>query len=259
MSKLLRMGLMLGLIGFIFAPGARAQGGVMGICQDASWLPGGSNYCTLATPTMDFGTTSNSNPTFEIGLSATSTTSTDLVVLVPNGTPGALGFSATFTVYNHDGSPTGQTVTVAATALSTQFTSGNLLSGALGLTVKGADDYNFSQVQSHELVPSTPGFAVYYLSASSLGLTSGQYATVSFSFTNGSGFPYGTIFLALGDTNGTITQVTPWTTSLQDTTPEPMTLSLFGTGLLGIAWLTRRRMLKDSAAEEGKGSGDSGD
>lgn len=260
MAKLLRMGLLLGVMAFAFSSSAHAQGGVMGICTDASWLPGGSSYCTLATSTMDFGTTGDSNPTFNIGLSATSTSSTDLVVLVPNSdsTLSSLSFTATFQLYSSSGTPMGSEMVSSTVYGPTLFSSGNtLLADTLGLTLQGAGDYNFSAVLDHELVPGTSSFTAFYL-PTSIQLTSGEYVTVSFAFTSGSGFPYGTIFLALGDNvSGAITQTTPWTTSLQETVPEPMTLSLFGTGLLGIAWLMRRRLLLNGRSEdEGEGTPD---
>lgn len=250
MSKLLKTLMILGLVTFAFAPSAHATPpvgtGSMGICN-ADWIPNSSTYCSTQSG-LDFGLTSDSNPTFNIAASPSATTSsTDLVILVPNTGSATLPFTATFTEYN--GSTQIAQVTVTVTSPSgpgSAFSSGSLLHGYLGLTLSGTGDYQFSQILDHELNTSANSFNVYLLTTS-LQLGSGDYVTVTFS--SGASFPYGTIFLALGDNGSDITQVTPFTLSLQDTVPEPMTLSLFGSGLLGIALVVRRRMRKESEDE----------
>lgn len=251
MSKLLKTVMILGAMAFAFAPSAHAQ--VMGIC--AGWVPDSSSYCTEATPSLDIGTTMNSNPTFNIAVNGGGTTSsTELLVLIPtSGGATDLSFSATFTLSN------GGSTTLTATAFSTtpftaSFGGSNnayLLSSYLGLTVTSGTDYHFNSINGVQSVSGTTGYTVYLLSVP-YGLTSGSnYVSVNFSgFSSGSGFPVGTIFLALGDNgSGTIIYRTPLTMGLENTVPEPMSLTLFGTGLLGIALLVRRRMRKESEEE----------
>ena len=125
MSKILRLGLILGLMGLAFSPSARAQN--MGIC--AGWVPNSSTYCTSVMPSLDIGTTANTNPTFNIAVNGQgSTSSTELLVLIPttDGTAN-LTFTATFTP-----SGGGTPVMVAATAASTTpFTSMVLVGSGL--------------------------------------------------------------------------------------------------------------------------------
>ncbi len=251
MAKLLRVGLILGLIGFVFAPKAQAQN--MGIC--AGWVPlsncGSSN-------TLDIGLTASSNPTFTIAVNGTgSTSSTDLVVLIPTASGVTnLTFTATFQAYNSSGQAVGAPVVVNATAFSsTPFTAnfggGNnayLLSSYMGLTVANGQDYHFNSINGVEGLGGNTGFTPYLLQTT-IGLAgqagAGGYVVVTFSNISNGGFPVGTIFLALGDNGtGTIIYNTPLTQGLETTVPEPMSLSLFGTGLLGIAMMVRRRMRK---------------
>lgn len=242
MAKILKLGLLCGLMGFLFSPSAHAQ--VMGIC--AGWVPNYSSYCTLATGTVDIGTTNNSNPTFNVALNGNSnktTASTEIVILVPqSATSGSLEFTATFTP-----SGGGTPVTVSAMLQPTTFTSSssNLISFLGYGSVPGAQNYKFNNINAVSTVPGVTGYTAYVADAANLGLTGGSgYITVSFNFTNGSGFPLGTIILAYGnDASGNITYFTPLTDGLQ-TVPEPMTLGLFGTGLIGIAFVMRRRMRK---------------
>lgn len=252
MAKILKFAALLGLIGFAFSLSAHAQ--VMGIC--AGWVPDSSSYCTPASSTLDIGSTGNLNPTFNIALNANSnktTESTELVILIPqSGTSGlnSLSFDVTFTP-----SGGGPSVTMTATAYSGMggmpFTSssGGLVS-YLGLTaLNGTDAYQFNNINALQTVGGTSAYTAYLVNVP-MGLTGGSgYVTVSFSnFSSGSGFPYGTIFLAYGnDASGNIIYKTPLTDGLQ-TVPEPMTLGLFGTGLLGIALMVRRRMRKEQEA-----------
>jgi hypothetical protein len=255
-ARIARLGMLCGVIGFVFSLSAHAQN--MGIC--AGWVPDSSSYCTSATPSLDIGSTGNSNPTFNIAVNGTgSTQSTDLVVLIPtSGAATNLTFTATFQAYDSNGTAVGSPVVVNATAASmTPFMAnsggGNnayLLSTYLGLTVANGQDYHFNSILGVESLGSTTGFTTYMLQTpiALLGQAAGGgYVTVSFSnFSNGSGFPVGTIFLALGnDANGNIIYNTPLTQGLE-TVPEPLSLGLFGTGLLGIALAVRRRMRNET-------------
>lgn len=247
MKKTLHLALVLGLAAFVFSPSAHAS--VMGICTD--WVPESSSYCTQATPSLDIGTTGSTNPTFNIALNGSgSSDSTELLVLIPTSDGiSNLTFSASFT-------PEGEapvSATLYSNPLSTPFTSGYVLADYLGLTVKDPGvDYHFNSINGVEAVSGNTGFSVY-LFQSSIPLTAGSgYVSVSFSnFMNGSGFPYGTIFLALGnDSGGKIIYNTPLTIGLEDTVPEPMSLILFGTGLLGIALMVRFRTRKEARGED---------
>jgi PEP-CTERM motif len=248
MIKVLRMLLIVGLAGFAFSVNAHAQS--MGIC--AGWVPGPS--CSTLIPSLDVGQTSNNNPTFNIAVNGNgSTESTELLVLIPttDGTTN-LTFSATFTP-----SGGGSSVMVAAMPSSTTpftmnyggATDAYLLSSYLGLTVASGQDYHFSSINSVENNAGNTGFTVYLLTTD-IPLSGSGYVSVSFSgFSSGTGFPVGTIMLALGnDANGQIIYNTPLTQGLEDVgqVPEPMSLTLFGTGLLGIALLFRRRMQRES-------------
>lgn len=223
----------------------------MGIC--VAWVPNSSSYCTAATPSLEIGSTESSNPTFNIAVNDHgSSASTDLVVLIPtSGATTNLTFTATFQAYDSSGTAVGPAISVSASAASlTPFSSGLLLSSYLGLTVQPGQDYHFNSINGVESIGGTSGYTAYLLQTSIplLGQSAGGgYVTVSFSnFSGGSGFPVGTIFLALGnDSGGAIIYNTPLTQGLE-TVPEPMTLSLFGTGLLGIALMVRRRMRKGS-------------
>ena len=248
MSKILRIGLLCALAAFVSSPSAHAQ--VMGVCGPG-WMPS-PTACTPATSTLDIGTTGNLNPTFNIAINNNgSTDGTTLVILVPlsstNPISAPLSFSVNFTQSNGQ---TGGTLT-ANLASSTPFTqaSGSLIGGYLGLPTSSpkVDNYKFNNINAVQTVPGTMGYAVYTVNLPGVSAgTNGNYLTVSFTSNGGStGFPYGTIFLAYGTDPGTVDWFTPLTDGLE-TVPEPATLGLFGSGLLGIAMMVRRRMRKPS-------------
>lgn len=248
MARLLRVGLLLGLVGFVFTPGAHAQ--VMGIC--AGWVPNSSDYCTTATPYLDIGTANSQNPTFNIAINSNgSTDGVELVILVPLSSTSAISdpltFTATFT--QSDGGPGGTVSAVLASTSPFTSSSGSLVSYA-GMTAgsPSVNNYGFNNIHAVESSSGTQGFAVYTveLPGVSSGHSGSNYLGVSFNFSGGaSNFPYGTIFLAYGTAGDPIaTNFTPLTDGLTTVVPEPMSLTLFGTGLLGIALLVRRRIQK---------------
>lgn len=225
---------------------------VMGICTGWSWASG-STTCTVATPALDIGTSSNPNPTFQIAVNAGGTTAdTMLIALVPNTSTSNLNFTASF-----NGSPASG-LTTANWSSGTLFTLLNL-TVATGTGNGGPNDYTINGGGGAALsgIQSVPGVTSYGVYAFAIGQSVlGPNATggpaniaVSFSnFTSGSGaavngFPVGTIFLAVGlSSTGQITYTTPLTLGTEVvSTPEPGELPQLLLGLLFVgAFLGRR-------------------
>ena len=227
-----------------FPAPAKAQ--VMGICTGWTWAAG-STSCTVATPALEIGTSTNPNPTFQIAINGGGTTvNTMLIVLVPNTSTSSLNFTARFNG-------------MAATGLTTvNWSSGTLLSSALSLTLAGGGgptDYSISGGGGGALsgVQSVPGVTSYGVYAFTIGQgvsdpNSGgaQNISVSFgNFTNGSGFPLGTIFLAVGlNSSGQVTYTTPLTLGVESvSTPEPGEMPQLLLGLLFVGAFLGRRYL----------------
>ena len=193
----------------------------------------GDAYCTPATSTVDLGTTASTNPTFDITLTSQSTPVVDLVALIPDGssvTPS--DFTASFN------SGTG----VKPDALG-GFSSGELWT-VLGIT--GGADYNLSSFNASTRGPDAgvTGFQVYEWSNIVPDFSSSSQIAVSFS--NGTSFPEGAMFLAVGtDGNNNYVAKTPFTTTLAVSVPESgskgmlflSVLVLFGMFLRRPRWL----------------------
>jgi len=258
MKKLAIVALVLGLAMLFSATSLRAQ--VMGICTGWPWLP--SAGCTLATPALEIGSTGNPNPTFFIGTNDGGVTSdTYLMVLKPQpSTTGlnSLTFDATFTQNSttHVVNATAEPGNPPGPFISNQELVEEYLQLTCDVSYPGGScsgvDYHFNSINNLQIVAGTQGYTVYLLK-SGFGVKgptpkTGGPLNVHVAFSNFSGgatgFPLGTMFLALGvDSAGNVIFKTPLTLGLE-IVPEPGTMLLMGSGLLGIGALLRKKLIK---------------
>lgn len=219
------------VVSFLAAPAAKASDGVFQLCNT------GDAYCTPATTTVDIGTTTSTNPTFNITLTAASASVpvVDLVALIPDGssvTPSS--FTASFN------SGTG-----VAPTLRGDFTSSTDELWSV-LSITGGADYNFLSFVGSTRGPDAgvTGFQVYEWSSIATDFSGSSQIAVSFS--NGTSFPEGAMFLAVGtDSNYNYVAKTPFTTTLAVSVPESgskgmlflSVLVLFGMFLRRPRWL----------------------
>ena len=216
------------VVSFLAAPAAKAQ--AFQLCNT------GDTYCTPATTTVDIGTTTSTNPTFDITLTSGSVPVVDLVALIPDGssvTPSS--FTASFN------SGTG----VAPTAPGEFNSSSGELWSVLSIT--GGADYNFLSFVGSTRGPDAgvTGFQVYEWSSIATDFSGSSPIAVSFS--DGTSFPDGALFLAVGTESNNTTYVakTPFTTALAVSVPESgskgmlflSVLVLFGMFLRRPRWL----------------------
>ena len=213
------------VVSFLAAPAAKAQ--AFQLCNT------GDAYCTPATSTVDIGTTTSTNPTFDISITSGTAPVVDLVALVPDGSSvSPSNFTASFN------SGTG----VAPTQLA-DFSSGDLWTV---LNISGGADYNFSSFVSSTRGPDAgvTGFQVYEWSSIATDFSGSSPIAVSFS--DGTSFPDGAMFLAVGtDTSNNYYAKTPFTTQLAVSVPESGSkgmlflsmLVLFGMFLRRPRWL----------------------
>jgi len=159
-----------------------------------------------------------------------------MVVFVPNSAVG--GNSLVFTANGH-----------TATNKGTQ-TAGHRFD-LLGFTVGNTQNSSLNAPLSFTsgVIGSTNGYYVYLVNAG----TWSNISTTSFTinFAGITGFPTGTVIWAfLTDVNGSTAQdSSPWSESLGisgggGNVPEPASLTLLGTGLLGLAGIIRRSSAK---------------
>jgi hypothetical protein len=210
--------------------------------------------CTAQTGSLDIGTTTSSNPTFSVNVTGNQTAvGVALIVLVPsNSVVSNLGFTATFT----NGTSTVTMNVAGPSVTSSPFQSDQELLSYLGVACSGthcndggqsASSYHFNSINAVQSVSGVTGYSGLLLDAwrqHDYQLKRPQCLGQFSNFLNGSSFPAGTIFLALGlDSSGNIIYKTPLTVGEEIlSVPEygSMSMMLFSAAMMLGAMVVRR-------------------
>lgn len=228
MKKIL-CGVALFALGFIcFAESASAN--QVFICQSCTSAPGGDPNIITSTGS------------FTVGLAGGQSLQSPLIIIVGvydgNGTPSlTFGGGVTAAVVGTYGLTTNQTT----------FTSGDAFA-TMGLTGAGGSEsfVNWSAADVAAGFAAPTGFTLYAFQLNT-GLASGSPITLG-----ESGAANGSFIIAFGCqsgsttsacANGNVGQTVFTNTGFVSTTPEPGTLLLLGSGLLGVGFSLRRRFV----------------
>lgn len=271
-------GLLLLLILPVHPVNAQVLDPVMQLCGGLS-----PTMCTVAGPSLEIGSTINTNPTiFVTNNDGGITDHVVLLVLVPNSST-SLSFTANFSGKNTTTLVPGSVSVGSGSGTPWLDTSGKPLLTSSGLLTNlgspskgGPANYKIDglggmappggDLSTIQIVPGTTSYVVYAIASCAtfnstintcLGTTLGTSGNasslgqinlqVSFSsFSSGTGFPVGTIFLALGlDSGGNTLFSTPLTVGLE-VVPEPSSMLMLGSGLLVLGTALRWRWRKQA-------------